>query len=79
MSRETRQRIYDPFFSTKLDTGTGLGLWVTSEMVAKREGTIRVRSSEEGPRRGTVFSVFLPELTPPRPVPLAAIYPALDD
>ena len=79
MSRETRQRIYDPFFSTKLDTGTGLGLWVTSEMVAKREGKIRVRSSEEGPRRGTVFSVFLPELTLPRPVPLAAIYPALDD
>ncbi|MGA2807809.1 MAG: PAS domain-containing protein [Terracidiphilus sp.] len=79
MSRETRQRIYDPFFSTKLDTGTGLGLWVTSEMVGKREGKIRVRSSQEGPRRGTVFSVFLPELTPPPAVLVAAIEAALGD
>jgi PAS domain S-box-containing protein len=65
MSKETRQRIYDPFFSTKLDTGTGLGLWVTSEMIEKRGGKIRVRSRQTEPRRGTVFSVFLPELVLP--------------
>jgi len=75
MSTETRQRIYDPFFSTKLDTGTGLGLWVTSEMVEKREGKIRVRSSEGETRRGTVFSVFLPELVSLPAEPVAAIDP----
>lgn len=79
MSRETIERIYDPFFSTKLDTGTGLGLWVTSEMVRKREGKIRVRSSQQQPRRGSVFSVFLPELASLPAEPAAPTDPALDN
>jgi PAS domain S-box-containing protein len=62
MSPETMQRIFDPFFSTKHDTGTGLGLWVTKQMVEKRGGKIRVRSCPQEPHRGSVFSIFLPEL-----------------
>jgi signal transduction histidine kinase len=57
---EIRDKIFEPFVSTKGDTGTGLGLWVTSEIVQKHRGTIHLRSSV-GPRcSGTVFCVFLP-------------------
>ncbi|MGA9354688.1 MAG: PAS domain S-box protein [Terriglobales bacterium] len=53
-------RIFEPFYTTKKDTGTGLGLWVSSGIVRKHGGLIRVRSRVDGPCRGTVFSVFLP-------------------
>jgi len=54
--------LFQPFFSTKKEEGTGLGLWVTYGIVAQHGGTIRVRSRTSGPVRGTVFSVFLPRL-----------------
>jgi signal transduction histidine kinase len=38
------QRIFEPFVTTKGETGTGLGLWVTAEIVHKLSGRIRVRS-----------------------------------
>ena len=56
-----RERILEPFVSTKQDTGTGLGLWVTSEIVRKHGGVIRYRSRVG---KGTVFSVFLPREAP---------------
>ena len=58
ISRENRSRIFEPFFTTKKDVGTGLGLWVSSEIVQKHEGKIRVRSVEG---KGSVFSVLLPD------------------
>jgi signal transduction histidine kinase len=57
---EIRDKVFEPFVSTKGDTGTGLGLWVTSEIVRKHEGTIRLRSSVEPGCTGTVFTIFLP-------------------
>ena len=54
------KRIFEPFYTTKKDTGTGLGLWVSSGIVSKHGGSIRVRSRVNGPVRGTVFSIFLP-------------------
>ena len=60
MSRETVRRIFEPFFSTKGITGTGLGLWVTLGIIQKHEGRVKVRSSESPERHGTVFSVFIP-------------------
>ncbi len=55
-----RKRIFEPFVTTKGDTGTGLGLWVTSEIVEKYSGRIFLRSSAHPQRSGTVFHVFLP-------------------
>lgn len=57
MDGATQSRMFEPFFSTKGSTGTGLGLWISHELVTKHGGTIRVRSK---PGAGTVFRMFLP-------------------
>jgi signal transduction histidine kinase len=54
--------IFEPFVTTKGETGTGLGLWVTSQIVKKNGWKIRVRSSRNPARRGTVFSLVIPQL-----------------
>ncbi len=51
------KRIFVPFFTTKASIGTGLGLWIVSELVKKNDGRIKVRSQ---PGRGTVFAIWLP-------------------
>ncbi len=56
-----RQKVFEPFYTTKKDVGTGLGLWLTREIVAKHSGTIRVRSSTKPGETGTIFSIFLPQ------------------
>ena len=56
----SRQHIFEPFFTTKGTIGTGLGLWVSKQIIDKHGGTIRMRSSSDGARRGTVFSIVLP-------------------
>jgi PAS domain S-box-containing protein len=61
MSPATQARIFEAFFSTKGIGGTGLGLWVSAEIMKKHRGSLRVRSSENLTHRGTVFSVFIPE------------------
>lgn len=67
MSVEVLSRIFEPFFTTKEATGTGLGLWVSAEVVRKHHGVIRIRSRaasgahQNGNRNsGTVFMVFFP-------------------
>lgn len=59
MTEKVRRRIFEPFFTTKEATGTGLGLWVSEEIVNKHGGHISVRSRTEEPS-GTVFIVFFP-------------------
>jgi C4-dicarboxylate-specific signal transduction histidine kinase len=54
--------LFQPFFSTKQEKGTGLGLWACSEIVAQHVGSIRFRTQCRGPQNGTCFSVFLPKL-----------------
>jgi signal transduction histidine kinase len=64
MAEPVRRRIFEPFFTTKETTGTGLGLWVSLEIVQKHKGTIAVRSRSNatgGPSNGTVFMLFLPD------------------
>ena len=55
-----RSRVFEPFFTTKGTVGTGLGLWVTRQIVEKHGGSIRLRSRSAGPDRGTAFSIVLP-------------------
>lgn len=59
MSSETVKRMYDAFFTTKGSGGSGLGLWVTANIVRKHRGTIRARSKTEA-GTGTVFTVTFP-------------------
>jgi PAS domain S-box-containing protein len=61
IDREQRPHIFEPFFTTKRDVGTGLGLWVTKQLVEKHGGRISVRSTTRPDRHGTVFSIVLPE------------------
>jgi PAS domain S-box-containing protein len=53
-------KIFEPFFTTKKDVGTGLGLWVTREIIDRHGGTIQVRSGDGNGSRGSVFNILLP-------------------
>ncbi len=57
---ELLPRIFEPFFTTKKN-GTGLGLWVTKELVTKNRGTLDVRSSTNSPP-GTTFTLKIPQM-----------------
>lgn len=57
---QDRSRVYQPFFTTKGERGTGLGLWVSAGIIDRIGGSIRVRSTCRPGRSGTCFSVFLP-------------------
>ena len=60
ISTEQRSKLFQPFFTTKGEQGTGLGLWVSQGIVRKHQGEIRLRSTTRFGRSGTCFSVFLP-------------------
>jgi len=70
MDPEIREHIFEAFFTTKEVTGTGLGLWVSQEIILKHHGLVRVRSRAAASSfdrvhqaAGTVFEVFLPDET----------------
>ncbi len=62
MSDATRRQIFEPFYTTKGAIGTGLGLWVSSQIISRHKGRIQVRSSQAPAHHGTIFSIFLPHL-----------------
>ncbi len=61
MSMETRQRLFEPFHTTKPGLGTGLGLYITRSIVESHGGTIEVESTEGV---GTTVRVKLPPYEP---------------
>jgi signal transduction histidine kinase len=56
----TLDRMFEPFFTTKGTGGTGLGLWISQEIVNRHQGVLRVRSRRAPQSSGTVFTLFLP-------------------
>jgi PAS domain S-box-containing protein len=60
MSTATMARIFEPFFTTKDLNGTGLGLWISQEIVERHRGRLTVRSNQGERLHGTVFGLFLP-------------------
>ena len=71
ISSDTKHNIFLPFFTTKKDVGTGLGLWVTKSMVEKHGGRIAFRSTQG---RGTAFVVTFPRrMSQPPQQPFRAV------
>ena len=60
MSADTISRIFEPFFTTKGNKGTGLGLWISREIIERHRGSLRVKSRHTTHCSGTVFVLFLP-------------------
>lgn len=60
ISPEHRDKIFRESFTSKGKKGSGLGLWITANMVRQCGGSIRFRSSTKQGQSGTVFSIFLP-------------------
>jgi len=58
---EHQTRLFEPFYTTKKESGTGLGLWLSEGIIRKHRGRIRVRSCARPGHSGTTFSLFLPE------------------
>jgi two-component system sporulation sensor kinase C len=60
ISPETMKNLGNAFFTTKGISGTGLGLWVSMEIIKRHHGRLRVRSSQKKGASWTVFALFLP-------------------
>ena len=59
---DQQKRVFDPFFTTKqTEKGTGLGLWVSYNIIERLGGAIRLRSQ---PGEGTTFTVQIPIIAP---------------
>ena len=58
MDRETRDKIFTLFFSSKGKRGTGIGLFISNQTIEQHGGSIRVESA---PREGSTFVITLPD------------------
>jgi PAS domain S-box-containing protein len=64
-------KVFEPFFTTKGNLGTGIGLWITKQLVEKHGGQVQISSSVTSGSSGTAVRLLLPVLagpTLPRPV-----------
>ena len=57
---ENQDRVFEPYFTTKTD-GSGLGLWITHQIVHAHGGTLRVESASG---KGAMFILTLPVRLP---------------
>jgi signal transduction histidine kinase len=56
---DVQPHLFQPFFTTKGEHGTGLGLWVSRGIINKHGGTISIASDTSDASHGTRVSVFL--------------------
>jgi PAS domain S-box-containing protein len=61
----TFRRIFEAFFTTKGIAGTGLGLWITRDLVDKNRGHIRIRSKTAPGPHGTIVTLWFPHTDTP--------------
>ncbi len=61
MAPEIKDNIFNLFYSSKGQLGTGLGLFVTKQIIQQHEGSIQVEST---PGKGTRFRVLMPKILP---------------
>jgi signal transduction histidine kinase len=61
MNSETQKKLFTPFFSTKGNKGTGLGLFISNTVIEQHGGEIVVKST---PDQGTLFRIMIPEIIP---------------
>ena len=73
------RRLGQPFFTTKGQKGTGLGLWVSQSIVKRYGGTMRLRTCTVPGRQGTTFSLTLPTELRPRLVEMHGRRAASED
>jgi PAS domain S-box-containing protein len=67
IARDQMAKLFQPFFTTKAEKGTGLGLWVSRGIIEKLEGSIRARTCTSQGKTRTCFSVFIPTQLADRP------------
>jgi len=61
MDRETRDKLFTLFFSSKGSKGTGLGLFISNKIIEQHGGSIKVFST---PGQGSKFTINIPKLMP---------------
>ena len=60
MPPHIQARIFEAFFTTKGIGGTGLGLWISAEIIERHQGSLKVKTSQRPNSHGTLARVFLP-------------------
>jgi PAS domain S-box-containing protein len=60
IKQEHLEHIFEAFFTTKGELGSGIGLWVAKQLVERRGGQISVATSTESGNNGTTITIFLP-------------------
>jgi PAS domain S-box-containing protein len=60
IKRENLEKVFEPFFTTKGSLGTGIGLWVSKQLVERHGGQISISSSTEPKDSGTIVTISLP-------------------
>ncbi len=64
IEQENLPKVFEPFFTTKGNVGTGIGLWVTRELLERRGGQISIASSRAPGDSGTTVTIFIPFAMP---------------
>lgn len=73
MGEDVRQRLFEPFYTTKpVGKGTGLGLSISYQVVVKKHGGLLEYSSQRG--KGTEFSILIPICPPHNRDSMSTIY-----